>query len=193
MKNLILMGIAIAAFNCFATAQSAEADFRGFKWGSSFANVQSGEQAKFVSKEYDDLLLYHDLLAGSDCDVIYQFNDNNKLIGGTYAFTKKYSNPQFYVQDYNKFKQLLTTKYGTPSSEREDLSPNTTTEEKENYGQAVRDGKLVLNSVWSTNRSIIKIILETQDKQPALLIYYKAKSLDEFENNAALKSALPKL
>lgn len=193
MKNLILSLLALVTFSFYATAQSTETDFRGFKWGSSFANVQSNEKSRFVSKENDDLLLYHDLLAGSDCDVVYQFNDNDKLIGGTYAFSKTYTNPQFYVQDYNKFKELLTTKYGKPEYDREDLSPNTTTEEKENYGQAVSDGKLTLNSVWSTSHSIIKIILETHDKHPVLLIHYKAKSLDAFENGAALKAALPKL
>jgi hypothetical protein len=193
MKKLIVSIIPLLAFSFYASAQSAETDFRGFKWGSSFANVQSSEKARFVSKENDDLLLYHDLLAGSDCDVVYQFNDNDKLIGGTYAFTKKYTNPQFYVQDYNKFKELLITKYGKPKYDREDLSPNTTTEEKEDYGQAVIDGKLKLNSVWSTDRTIIKILLETQDKHPELIIHYSAKSLDAFENNALLKTALPKL
>ena len=44
-------------------------------------------------------------LAGSDCEIIYQFNDNDKFVGGTYNFTKRFANPQFYITDYNKFKE----------------------------------------------------------------------------------------
>ena len=139
------------------------------------------------------MLTYSDELAGSDVNVSYQFNDNNKLVSGTYTFTKKYSNPQLYIQDYAKFRQLLTQKYGNPRLTREEWSAYTTPNEKDNYGQAVADGHLTMYTSWTTVRSEIKIILLTRNSVPYLQIHYTARSLDELENKEQLQEALPKL
>lgn len=167
--------------------------FRGFAWGESIANVQAGEKSKLEFKEGNDELNYHDLLAGSDCNVSYIFNDNDKLESGVYLFTKKYSNPQLYLQDYNKFKALLTQKYGKPASEKKAWQNNTPSTEKPNYGQAIADGNLSMNTVWDAGNTTVKIILVSFDKHPSLQIHYTTKSLDELENKQALKEALDKL
>jgi hypothetical protein len=193
MKKSLLTAAAFLAINGFAIAQAAPNDFRGFSWGNLLADVKSNEKSTFVRQEKDDVLTYDDKLAGSDVFVNYQFNDNNKLVSGTYTFTKKYSNPQLYIQDYAKFRSLLITKYGNPVLDREDWRGNITPYEKENYGQAISDGELTLYSVWKTPRSEIKIILLTRNNIPFLEIYYTAKSLDELENKEELQKALPKL
>jgi hypothetical protein len=193
MKKSLLTAAAFLAINGFAIAQAAPNDFRGFSWGNLLAEVKSNEKSTFVRQEKDDVLTYDDKLAGSDVFVNYQFNDNNKLVSGTYTFTKKYSNPQLYIQDYAKFRSLLITKYGNPVLDREDWRGNITPYEKENYGQAISDGELTLYSVWKTPRSEIKIILLTRNNIPFLEIYYTAKSLDELENKEELQKALPKL
>jgi len=193
MKKSLLTAAAFLAINGFAIAQAAPNDFTGFRWGNLLADVKSNEKSTFVRQEKDDVLTYDDKLAGSDVFVNYQFNDNNKLVSGTYTFTKKYSNPQLYIQDYAKFRSLLITKYGNPVLDREDWRGNITPYEKENYGQAISDGELTLYSVWKTPRSEIKIILLTRNNIPFLEIYYTAKSLDELENKEELQKALPKL
>lgn len=66
------------------------------------------------------------------------------------------------------------------SSEKENGDKNATIDEKPNYGQAVADGNLTLNTVWNTSRSVIKIILITRnDRRSGLQIQYTARSLDE--------------
>lgn len=168
-------------------------DFRGFTWGNSLNNVQAVEKSAFVAKVSNDELVYTDMLGGSDCKVIYMFNDNDKLASGMYVFTKKYTNPQLYIQDYNKFKALLTEKYGKPASESETWRDNRPVSEKQNYGQAVADGKLSLSTAWNTGRTYIKIVLVTNDQHPDLQIHYTTRSLDELENKEELKAALKKL
>lgn len=168
-------------------------DFRGFSWGNPLEKVQANEKSKFVLKEKDDALEYFDQLAGSDCSVIYTFNDNNKLISGVYVFTKNYSNPQLYIQDYNKFKALLTKKYGKPRLEKESWGGNLPNPDKERYGQSVADGKLTLNADWDTDRSLIKIDLITSERRPSLRIHYTTKTLNELENKEQLEQALSKL
>jgi hypothetical protein len=193
MRKSLLTVAALLTINGLTIAQPAPNDFRGFSWGSLLSQVKSNEKSAFVRQEKDDVLTYDDQLAGSDVFVNYQFNDNNKLVSGTYTFTKKYSNPQLYIQDYAKFRDLLTTKYGNPILNREEWRGNITPYEKENYGQAISDGELTLYSVWRTPRSEIKISLFTRNNVPFLEIYYTAKSLDELENKEELQKALPKL
>jgi hypothetical protein len=198
MKNLLLTVGALLTINSLTIAQNSTTDFRGFNWGSSFTQVKSNEKAKpwdinDLANNKDDILFYDDQLAGSDVTVIYQFNDNDKLINGTYIFGKKYSDPQLYLQDYEKFKGLLTQKYGKPASDAEEWSSNTTPFVKENYGQAICDGYLDLITVWSTDNSIIKVVLLTLNNRPSLQIHHTAKKLNELENKEELKTALPKL
>lgn len=190
MKKILIAVLIL----CGAVSGSHAQDFRGFTWGNSLDNVQTGEKSPFIAKVSNDELAYKDILGGSDCDVVYIFNDNDRLTSGLYVFTKKYANPQLYIQDYNKFKNLLTEKYGKPSSEKENWSSSTTASEKHDYGQAVSDGHLTLNAAWNTERSVIKIALvNTNEKRPSLQIHYTTRSLDELENKEELKAALKKL
>lgn len=168
-------------------------DFRGFDWGSAFNKVQAGEKSQLIANINNDELEYKDKLGGSDCEVLYIFNDNDKLESGMYIFSKKYSNPQLYLQDYNKFKTLLIEKYGKPSVEKENWNNAMPGTEKLNYGQAIADGNLTLSTFWNTARSVIKIVLISIDRRPSLQIHYTARSLDELENKEELKNALNKL
>jgi hypothetical protein len=190
MKMLVMVWALCMAAISHAPAQ----DFRGFSWGTPISSVQAAEKSPFITKVNNDELTYRDILGGSDCEVIYIFNDNDKLASGLYVFTKKYSNPQLYLQEYNKFKDLLSEKYGKPAIESETWNnSNNSASEKQNYGQAVADGKLTLSTIWNTDRSYIKIILPTNDKHPVLQIHYTTRSLDELENKVELENALKKL
>ncbi len=193
MKNSLLAIAVLMTISNLSIAQTSKTDFRGFNWGASLPDIKANEKAKFVSQDKDDLLSYDDQLAGSDVNVNYQFNDNGKFVSGIYVFSKIYSNPQLYIQDFVKFKRLLTTKYGTPSLSKEEWSSNTTPSDKNNYGQAIADGNLTIYSLWTTDRSVIKITIIKYDNHPSLQIHYSAKTLDELENKEELNKALLKL
>ena len=187
-KILIILTVCIASMK-----HSLAQDFRGFTWGTSISSVEAAEKSKFIAKVNNDELTYKDILGGSYCDVIYIFNDNDKLASGLYVFTKKYSNPQLYIQDYNKFKALLTEKYGKPAFEKEKWNTNSTSLEDTNYTKAETENNDTQSAVWNTDRSVIKIILVTIDKMPNLQIHYTTRSLNELENKEELKAALKKL
>jgi len=193
MKTLLL-GASIMVTSITTFAQNDQnGDFRGFNWGTSISQVQSQEKSTLVVKIKDDELQYEDLLAGSECNVIYIFNDNDKLISGNYVFTKKYSNPELYLQDYGKFKDLLIQKYGKPASDDMHSSRNIPAVEKHSYGQAVADGNLSMDAIWYINNSVIKIALISTGNRPSLQIHYTSNSLNGLENKAALKQVLSKL
>ena len=193
MKKSLFVVIALIAFGRLGISQTTEKDFRDFAWGSSFSQVKENETAKFISQDTNSLITYDDHLASYDVEVNYQFNEDDKLVSGTYNFTKKHSNPQLYIEDYDIFRNLLTTKYGEPNLKKEEWSSNTTPNDKQNYGQAIADGHLSLYSVWETKRSLIKIILSSSNNRPFLQIHYTTKSLDELENKVELRKALQKL
>lgn len=191
MKTILSTFITCLLF-VVANAQT-EPDFRGFQWGASFEQVLSGEKAPFFFREGERLLEFRDNLAGNSCDVSYSFNENNKLVSGNYVFTKRYPNPQFYIEDYNTFKTLLVSKYGKPISEKELWAANTPMVEKHSYGQALADEHLKLVSTWTTNRSVIQIIAAGYEKHPAVYIHYMIKTPAELQDTSALKAAIKKL
>ena len=189
MKKVIIVLIVCIA----SMKQSIAQDFRGFTWGNSISSVEAGEKSKFIAKVNNDELTYKDLLGGSECDVIYIFNDNDKLASGLYVFTKKYSNPQLYVQDYNKFKKLLTEKYGKPVAEKEKWNTDNTSLNQNSNEKSEAENNYSQSTIWNTDRSVIKIMLVTIDKNPNLQIHYTTRSLNELENKEELKEALEKL
>lgn len=198
MKKSFLIIAALTVISCVSVAQTATTDFRGVLWGSSPSQVQANEKARQIpinekEKSPDDVLLYEDQLAGHDVNIYYQFNDNDKLINGTYFFRKNYTDPQLFLEDYKEFKELLSTKYGKPKMDEEEWSSNTVPFDKDDWGQAISDGYLDLIAYWSTDRTLIKISLVTLNNHPSLQIRYTAKTLDELVNKEELLKALPKL
>lgn len=194
MKQLLLfivLSTVLTKSSCYA--QAAVNDFRGFNWGSSFEQVLGGETSRFLFKENDDLLEYQDQLAGMDCNVSYSFNNNNKLVSANYSFTKRYINPQLYIEDYNTFKNLLIQKYGIPSAESQTWTAVVPESERNNPAQAIADGNLKLISSWATERSNIQIVLSGNSRGPILHIHYTCKSLDELQDKTMIQTALKKL
>lgn len=191
MKKILFSVLLLCGSSLITNAQNP--DFRAFAWGTSFSQVQYGENAALLKNIGDDEILYKDVLGGFHCNVAYIFNENNKLESGMYIFTKKYSNPQLYVEDYNIFKKLLNTRYGKPIAENEVWSYNVKPYDTYNYGQAVVDNKLFLNTVWKTARSEIKISLINTNGKPMLEIQYTALSMGELLNMDIINGALKKL
>ena len=117
------------------------------------------------------------LLDGKECDVYYQFNDNDVLETGLYFFTKEYSNPQLYLEDFSRFKKMLCNKYGQPSSEKETWHKYTKARTS-HYAQAIEQGLLSMDAMWTTDRSDIRILLVKGNcGHPVLQIHYSARQI----------------
>lgn len=182
MKRIYLIILAAISISTQIFSQTPN-DFRGFSWGKSISEVQKAELSKFILKDKDDALEYADQLAGSDCNVIYTFNENDKLISGTYEFTRAYRNQQLNLQDYKRFRSLLITKYGQPKTDNSEQTAENN----------LIDRDLNLNAAWETERSMIKIDLVEHDNKLAMRIHYTTKSLNELDSEKQLKEALSKL
>ncbi|MEI7509254.1 MAG: hypothetical protein WCJ62_07285 [Flavobacterium sp.] len=195
MKNSSIFLFVFICSTVSVFCQNQCNDFRNFCWGTSFSKVKVTEKATFLNNNLNDALEYRERLGGSDCSLIYTFNDNDKLISGSYIFTKKYSSSQLYLQDYYKFKSLLILKYGKEIEEKEDWidKNNSSDTNKENYGEFIAQGKLNITTYWTTPTTNIKITLITKDKKPSIQIHYTTKNLSELENKIELEKIISKL
>ena len=192
MKKIIFNGIILLMGINSSYAQTA--DFRIFSWGNPMEKIKTDEKSPFFSTLKSDELEYNDKLGGSNFKVLYIFNDNNKLISGIYIFSKKYSNPELYYQEYSVFLKLLTEKYGKATNEKETWNTTDPLYDKSNKKQAIADKNLNLYAVWYTKRTAIKItVISIGNEVPSMQIHYTATSLDELENQIDLKDALNKL
>lgn len=192
MKKIIFNGIILLMGINSSYAQTA--DFRIFSWGNPMEKIKTDEKSPFFSTLKSDELEYNDKLGGSNFKVLYIFNDNNKLISGIYIFSKKYSNPELYYQEYSVFLKLLTEKYGKATNEKETWNTTDPLYDKSNKKQGIADKNLNLYAVWYTKRTAIKItLISIGNEVPSMQIHYTATSLDELENQIDLKDALNKL
>ena len=190
-KIFFVLIIAIVGIN-YSMAQTF--DFRIFSWGNPIEKVKAEEKARFYSAKNDDELEFDDKLGGTKFKVLYIFNENNKLISGIYIFSKEYSNPELYYQDYSVFLKLLTEKYGKPTNEKETWNNTDALYDKSNKKQAIADKNLNLYAVWDTKRTSIKItLISIGNTIPSIQIHYTATSLDELQNQIDLKDAMNKL
>ncbi len=169
-------------------------DFRNFSWGSSREKIRAEEKATLISKLKNGELEYKDKLLGSHFRVLYIFDENNKLISGTYGLARKYSNPELYNQDYSVFLALLTEKYGKMTYEKETWIASDSGFDKNNRKQGIADRNLNLYAVWDTERTRIKItLISIGNDIPSMQIHYTSNALNQMHDLNELKAAMNKL
>ena len=88
--------------------------FRYANWGDSMKDVEDAEPFPCVGKN-ETGFTYEVKLLTYNAEVFYIFDDNGFMMGTYKIFNS-------HVNDFNKFKKLLTEKYGEPCADGEDLS-----------------------------------------------------------------------
>ena len=149
------------------------------------------EGPKFIADK-DDRLIYNCTLAGSDFFLTYIFNDNDKLIGARYVLDKIFSNPDFYVNDFAKFKEMLIKKYGFPYRDEQNWLSSILNKDPNNIGSALENSSVSLVAAWHNAETDIKLSLMKSDKI-YLIIDYTAIKYRELENEEILKKSLDNL
>lgn len=163
-------------------------DFRETSWGMNMNQVRKHETSIFVSTE-PNLLVYETTLNGLKANVIYQFVDN-KLARTGYMIKEIHSNRNNYIDDYDKIKNLLIKKYGTPTVDKTNWYNDLYRDTPQDYGMAVSIGHLKYISSWKTSRSEIINGLYGENYDIHHIIFYTSeeygKSLDAETEKRAL-------
>lgn len=190
MKQLFILSIIVLSVNTIFAQRN---DFRIANWGASFEDIKAIETSSLVMTIRQDELIYKEVLDGDACEVYYMFNENAELMSGLYHFTRQYSNPQQYVELYDKFQRMLANKYGEEVDEKQLWHPSFKGLDRSSFGKEIANGNLSLSTEWNTPNGKVKISLTRGgDQQPQVQIYYHGTSSAVVARLGNKKSALAK-
>ncbi|MGH7901715.1 MAG: hypothetical protein ACRENZ_08250, partial [Thermodesulfobacteriota bacterium] len=159
-----------------ADMQSALAgfDFRNTRWGMVKSAVKVTEFGQPV-QDKDDLLAYADVVGG-DMDVLvaYIFSQG-KLVRGKYLFYTEHTNKNDYMSYYNKYKEIMNLKYGSPKSDEEIWHDNLYKGKPEKLGLALSLGQLAYKCKWENETTEIILTLHENKNKIVFGVIYSSK------------------
>ena len=165
-------------------------DFRNTRWGMKKDKVLSTEENNPIDASPFNqyfIVMYIGEIAGLKTDYRYAFLDDVLVIGG-YLLKEKHSNKNGYITDYNKLKEILIRKYGSPKKSDSywynDLNKNS----PQHYGLAVSIGHLAFESDWETDRTLIRLTIEGDNFNLTMSLTYRSKIYKELIDKADEKS-----
>ncbi|MCP4897635.1 MAG: hypothetical protein GY906_11740 [bacterium] len=149
-----------ADFQAKQAEERSHIDFRKTRWGMSQEQVIGAEGRPPDDRDNDDSegMLFKDVVLGIECTIFYQFTDG-KLTRAAYMFAEEHVNPNLYIQDYDRVKEVLVRKYGEPINSGEHWNQTLYKDNPEDYGRAVEVGHLSYVSNWIVPRTTINLIL----------------------------------
>jgi hypothetical protein len=134
----------------------ANSQIRNTTWGNSKAQVKQIEGKKPIA-EKPESLLFIDEINGDKHAIHYEFIDN-RLISILYIYNEKHSNPNFYINKYNEYVDVLNDKYVKDDEEIE-WSNDLFKDESKSWGLAVSIGHLKQKYFAHNETTDVKVIL----------------------------------
>jgi hypothetical protein len=157
---------------------SGVSPFRTIPWGASKEYVLKNDPSarKETGKDY---LVLTSTLAEIQVDITYFFFKGH-FIKGTYMTTENLGDYSTYMEKYQRFKALLTEKYGRPKIDLVNWVDVTFKNRPEKWLTAVSRGHLEHFAFWELeNKIIISIKFSSVNEQPSLKIEYYIKNFDD--------------
>lgn len=164
-------------------AEPREPDFRKGKWGDSMAECKRKE-GKTDTYQMEGIYAFDTYVAGISCAAAYRFTDDI-LTSGKYIFTGQ--NADNCIENYESLVDLLTKKYGEPTSVNEEN--NASDYEKKYYseGELIKMGKVKKTTIWYTPFTTIAIFLNGEQYSISLSIEYYGNKVKKVREDAMLK------
>ncbi len=164
-------------------------DFRKINWGMNHAEVmQSEENVSTFLEDYrtENELVFQGDASGIPCYILYEFTED-KLTNSVYWFNisdKSYNNKNDHVSEYYNLKEILITKYGNPSIDKQTWDNDLYKDNPENWGIAISLGHSSFITGWETSTTLIGLFLNGEDGGVNLSISYASKELKDLKENA---------
>lgn len=168
--------------NAAANNVSNEFDFKSFNWGDPESKVLEIEGEPLYDLPLDEyngaMLTYSTTAVGLDVYLNYTFNENGLFSTG-YIVKESHSNPAAYIEDFEKFKNALISKYGAPIYDKE----NWTSSSKKSYyadnkGDALQYGYLSYEVRFETNTTTIVMTMDSDNYKISTNIVYLGKTIE---------------
>jgi hypothetical protein len=186
LRRIYLLPMIILMTVSMLWAASDQRDFRQTTWGMNSSQIiasegkQPEDQKASGSLQY---LVYLDEIANLHCHVLYVLA-YDKLVHGMYQITETHTNNTDYLSDYNKLKEALLNKYGTPVKDIIDWKDDLYKSDPPHWGTAVAVGHMRMFTFWKTPRTEITLALFGDNFNISLGIDYSSKLLSFLEKKA---------
>ncbi|MCK4620598.1 MAG: hypothetical protein KAT62_00125 [Desulfuromonadales bacterium] len=185
MKFILLLII------LFCPVYSMSSDLRNSNWGDSQDAVRHSEKSELVHDKIGQLG-YIGKISGIDVAILFIFIED-KLARVIYNNQEKHFKANNFIDDYKKFKELLTKKYGEPNEDKIHWKNDMYKDDYQNWGTAIAMGQLVLGSQWNFGSSNIFNVLNGDNLENSHLIVYTSKELESLLENKEENDSLDQL
>jgi len=184
--TIILLLFLLVSSDLISQEKIQKNDFRNSRWGMKKDKVLSTEKNQPTEaapfNQYF-IVVYAGKVADIKVDYGYYFLDD-VLVRAGYIFNETHLNSNEYINEYNKLKEVLTRKYGSPiksdSYWYNDLYKN----RPQDYGTAISIGHLAFQSDWETDRTLIRLSLKGDNFKISMDLHYASKLHKELIDKA---------
>jgi len=192
MVNIIVLFLFLLVSSDLISQEKVQKnDFRNTRWGMKKDRVLSTEKDKPAETSpynYYIIVMYTGKkIAGLKASYLYYFLDD-VLVQAGYTIEETHLNNNEYINDYNKLKEVLTRKYGSPIKSSSYWYNDMFKNRPQDYGIAVSMGHLAFQSDWETDRSLIRLTLKGDNFKINMYLHYASKLHKELMDKAKEKS-----
>ena len=179
MKRLLTIVAFIFSFMFVMTqTPNKHLTFKGIPITGTLENFAQKLEAKGFEKKYSDknVVVFKGEFAGySGCEIYVYKAPNRNIVYKVVVFFPKESSWVYLEKEYNQFKDMLTNKYGEPTSHSEIFKEGASTFNDDAKMSSLKEGNGAYWSAWKVdNGTIYMEIFTTLDENDGriLLIYF---------------------
>ena len=181
---LLLMLFATSAYS--EESNPTQFDFKRFMWGAALEEVVDFEGTYLASDKVKDdtVIIYRTTAVGLDVILGYYFCDDG-LYQVVYSLDEEHTHGESYINDYEKFRDALTKKYGKPLFDRIKWNDNSMKEyyqeNRKSQGDALTYGYCSYSTGYQTDRSLIAMSMNSDNYEISTTIVYRSTVIDSGE------------
>jgi len=190
VNTIILLLFLLVSSDLMSQETNQKNDFRNSRWGMKKDKVLSTEKNKpkdVGTRGQYFIALYTGEITDLKANYLYWFLDD-VLVQGGYVLREEHSNENEYINDYNKIKEILTRKYGSPIKSDSFWFNDLYKNNPQRYGFALSIGHLGFESKWETDRTLIRLTLKGDNSDIDSSLVYTSKLYKELIDKAKEKS-----
>lgn len=150
---------------------SGFSQFRNTTWVFDKQKVKKATADSLIA-ETDTSLVYSTTLGKWDTHLIFLFPDGT-LTKGIYDLQLEHKSKKLYLDDYEKIRDVLTSKYGQPSTDRQYTWIDD--QQKDNpamHPYAVGKGDLMIRTAWKADYLNIELLMKGGNNRIDISIRY---------------------
>lgn len=167
--RLVRISLVVALFWMTGINAQSKNDFRNVDWEMSEIQVKKLEKVKL--EKFSDFLMGKTKVAGFNTSLNYKFS-SDKLTGAFYKYEINHLVANQYIDDYEKIKKILISKYGEPFSDKPVWKSEVAKNALLDDGLAISLGQLEIKCTWINEKTTIIHSISGGDSKVTIMTIY---------------------